>query len=97
MNESNYIIITIIFRHLIFIGPLAIIYRCLRNNLYTRTRKIMNYTWISQSRKKFWWRVSEQCWRANRLLDLCIEAKDSSNYLVAGSIRNFSQESKWHI
>jgi len=71
--------------------------RTLRNNIYTRTRKIMNYTWISQSQKKFWWRVSELCWRANRLLDLCIEAKDSSNNLVAGYIRNFSQESSNYI
>jgi hypothetical protein len=27
------------------------------------------------------------------LLDLCIEAKDSSNHLVAGSIRNIPQDS----
>jgi len=27
------------------------------------------------------------------LLEVCIEAKDSSNNLVAGSFRNFSQES----
>jgi len=27
------------------------------------------------------------------LLEVCIEAKDSSNNLVAGSVRNLSQES----
>jgi len=24
---------------------------------YTRTRKIVNYTWIGRSREKFWWRT----------------------------------------
>ena len=33
------------------------------------------------------------CWRANRSDDLCKAAKDSSNNLVAGFIRNISQDS----
>jgi len=35
----------------------------------------------------------ERCWRANRLSDLSIGAKDSSNHLVAGSFRNIPQDS----
>jgi len=52
------------------------------------------YTWISWSQRKLWWRTSELCWRANRLLELGLEAKDSSNNLVAGYIRNFPQDSR---
>jgi len=36
----------------------------------------------------------QQCRRANRLSELGIEAKDPSNNLVAGSLRNFSQDSR---
>jgi len=32
-------------------------------------------------------------WRANRSSDLCVGAKDQSNYLVAGLHRNFPQDS----
>lgn len=37
---------------------------------------------------------SQKCWRANRFSDMAKGAKDSSNYLVAGSARSFSQESR---
>jgi hypothetical protein len=38
----------------------------------------------------------KQFWRANRLSELGIGAKDQSNYLVAGHFRSFSQDS-WSI
>lgn len=56
-----------------------------------------------------WWTILDQiqvrgnpdggslrCWRANRSSELSIAAKDPSNHLVAGSFRNFSQDS-WHL
>jgi hypothetical protein len=36
---------------------------------------------------------SQRYWRANRSSDLGIGAKDSSNHLVAGSLRSFPQDS----
>ena len=36
---------------------------------------------------------SKRCWRANRSWEMTIGAKDQSNHLVAGSLRNFSQDS----
>jgi hypothetical protein len=35
-------------------------------------------------------------WRANRSSDLCLGAKDQSNFLVAGFRRNFPQDS-WNL
>jgi len=37
-----------------------------------------------------------QYWRANRLSELGIGAKDSSNYLVAGFLRSFPQDRRSH-
>ena len=57
-------------------------------------------------RPERWWSINEKnearrnsgggskgFWRANRSSNLLIGAKDSSNHLVAGSLRSFSQDS----
>ena len=55
-----------------------------RRSKHVRTRKMVNYTWMERSRRKLWWKFHAVL-TCKLLVIFEYRAKDSSNYLVAGS------------
>ena len=88
----------------------ACLFSSIPGYFYQHMRKHMeNIPWAHWIRPERWWTMPDQVevrgnpdggpkqfWRANRLSELGIGAKDQSNHLVAGSFRSFPQDS-WSI